>query len=164
MLQQKTIICPLTLATPDGDVTVNAVYLFTHDPEKGKRVENPYGENYTLYHVGEASVQIEWNNTIFRGYCTDELYTEKALLNLADKLPQEIKIKSCLTCRHGNFCPFGSNDNEIFCAADIRPQKKTDLDFIFLAKTQEEWLKRRHSLFHICTNYKPEAARYWSYK
>ncbi len=164
MLKEKTSICPLMLTTPDGDVTVNAVYTILHDSAHSKTVENPYGEDSILYDVKEAAVQLEWNHRIFRGHCVDGLHTEKALLNLADELPTEIKIKSCLTCRHGNFHTFGSNDNEIFCLSDRCPQKKTDLDFIFLTKNREEWLKRRHSLFHVCPDYKPEIAGYWSYK
>ena len=164
MLQQDTTICPLVLITPDGDITVNAVYTILHDPDHSKYVENPNGEDYVLYDVKEASVQVEWDGQIFRGHCTDELYTEKALRTLAETLPEGIKLKSCLTCRHGNFCPFGSNDNEIFCVSDFRPTKKTDLDFIFLADSREEGLKRRRSLFHVCSNYQPESAEYWSYK
>ncbi len=164
MLQQNTTICPLVLITPDGDVTVNAVYTILHDPDHLKYVENSNGEDYILYDAKEASVQMEWNRQIFRGHCTDGLYTEKALRNLAETLPEDIKLKSCLTCRHGNFCPFGSNDNEIFCASDFRPAKKTDLDFIFLEDSQEEWQKRRRSLFHVCPDYQPDTAGYWSYK
>ena len=122
------------------------------------------GEDYILYDVKEAAVQIEWNRQIFRGSCADGLHTEKALRNLAENLPQGMTLKSCLTCRYGNFCTFGASDNEIFCVSDRCPQKKTDLDFIFLSDTREKWLKRRRSLFHVCPDYKPDTAEYWSYK
>jgi len=34
---QHTTNCPLVLITPDGDVTVNAVYTILHDPDHSNR-------------------------------------------------------------------------------------------------------------------------------
>jgi hypothetical protein len=41
--------------------------------------------------------------------------TESAIVKFQEVLPLNISIACCQSCRHGNFCPFGDCDNEIFC-------------------------------------------------
>lgn len=42
-------------------------------------------------------------------------------------LLQHIKIVCCGSCRHGNYCPYGDNENEIFCFKDKVFEKKFDI-------------------------------------
>ena len=165
MLRTETIFHPFVLTAPDGDFTVTIAHTVTHDPSQIKKVSNAYGDDYILYDVTDASVSLEWNRETYCGRGMENAcQTEGALRDLERKLLAGIKIKSCLTCRHGNFCTFGSNDNEIFCVPDLEPKQKTDLDFIFLSEKPDEWLKRRRSLFHVCPEYKPDSAECWSYE
>lgn len=78
--------------------------------------------------------------------------TELAIKNLQKVLPKNIIIASCQSCRYGNFCPYGDNDNEVFCLKGIEIFNKNDVcEFFSLGKDVE---RRRH-LLDFCQNYKP---------
>ena len=64
----------------------------------------------------------------YKGFGTDWLWID-AIADLQKHLPENVKIKCCLTCRHGSLCPVGNKENEIFCVKDIVPKKKEDLFF-----------------------------------
>lgn len=81
---------------------------------------------------------------------------ELAIINLQKELPSNIKIGCCLSCRYGNFCPFGGNENEIYCLKDITPNNKRDVCNLFsendikirsIASTQRK-------LLDYCKDYK----------
>ncbi|KJS03805.1 MAG: hypothetical protein VR68_00530 [Peptococcaceae bacterium BRH_c4a] len=57
--------------------------------------------------------------------------TEIAVINLQKVLPANVSIACCQSCRYGNFCPYGDNDNEIFCLKDMTPNNKFDVCEIF---------------------------------
>ena len=86
---------------------------------------------------------------------------EKAVLDLVQKLPKNYKIKTCQSCRHGNFCPIGDCDNEIFCVKDFEPKQKSDL--FFVTEDANERAKRSHTLFDTCSEYKAMKRGYYTY-
>lgn len=98
------------------------------------------------------------NGDILSGYGSSMEY---ALLKLTKQLPGHITLKSCLTCRHGNFCPIGDDDNEIFCVNDFEPKQKSDLYFI--TEDEDERKRRQKSLFDFCHDYKPMQQGYFTY-
>ncbi|MBU8878817.1 hypothetical protein BGM26_07410 [Bacillus sp. FJAT-29790] len=88
--------------------------------------------------------------------------TELAIKNLQKVLPKNIRIASCQSCRYGNFCPYGDNDNEVFCLKDIEIKDKNDVCEIFSSNTALE--KRRRNLLDFCPNYKPiSLEKYYTY-
>lgn len=50
---------------------------------------------------------------------------------LQKSLPSNINLECCQSCRHGNFCPYGDSDNEIFCFKDIVINSKHDVCVFF---------------------------------
>lgn len=86
---------------------------------------------------------------------------EKAIFNLVEQLPSNVKIKCCFSCRHGNLCPVGNKDNEIFCVKDFEPKEKSDL--FFVTEDYDEREKRSRTLFDICDDYKPLKKGYYTY-
>ncbi len=77
----------------------------------------------------------------------------EALLEIIQRLPEDWQVKSCFTCRHGQFCPYGNADNEIFCMRGLDPQTIPQLcdwmvDF-------EEMDKRSRTVFSLCEEYQP---------
>ncbi|WP_010074051.1 hypothetical protein [Clostridium cellulovorans] len=56
---------------------------------------------------------------------------EYAIKYLQKALPSNISIACCQSCRYGNFCPYGDNDNEVFCFKNLTPQNKADVCEIF---------------------------------
>ena len=88
--------------------------------------------------------------------------TESIFMELSKILKDKYEIHSCYTCRYGNFCPYGDQDNEIFCINDFEPKCKEDVLFIF--QDEEEMKKRKRTLFDICSGFKHCSDDYWTYK
>ena len=59
--------------------------------------------------VADTSVEINltYNNTLYQGNGIDYLWGD-AFADLQKKLPDDIKIACCMTCHHGNMCPYGN--------------------------------------------------------
>ena len=121
---------------------------------------------------GSLNIEIQHKmneNSISLSFCIDgecrtitAQTTEYALLALVDTLKEKCTICSCLTCRHGNFCPIGDYDNEIFCAKDIVTKCVSDLYHI--TEDETERAKRVRTLFDVCSDFKPCSKEYFSYK
>ena len=88
--------------------------------------------------------------------------TESALRELTNLLKGKYEINSCFTCRFGNFCPIGDQDNEIFCLNDFEPKCKEDI--YFFTEDDAERQKRSHTLFYVCDKFKPCSKDYYTYK
>lgn len=87
--------------------------------------------------------------------------TESAMINLQNKLPQNVKIICCQSCIHGNFCPVGNFDDEIFCTSDFEPKMAED---IFRAtENDEERRKRSRNLLYVCGRYEKITDDKYSY-
>ena len=87
--------------------------------------------------------------------------TEDALILLAKDLPKTWKIRSCLSCRFGHFCPVGNFDNELFCVADFEP--KTPRDLWHIIEDEKERKARSRTLFECCELYKEQSEDYFTY-
>ena len=87
--------------------------------------------------------------------------TEKNLLALARNLPEGWHIKSCISCRHGHFCPVGNGDNELFCITDFEPKAPCDLWSVTEDDTQRKI--RSRTLFDCCDQYREQSADYFTY-
>ena len=73
------------------------------------------------------------------------------------ELPKNIDILCCQSCRYGNFCPFGDNDNEIYCLKGFTFKDKSDVCTWF-SKSFSDWealAKHKRPLLHYCKSYKP---------
>jgi hypothetical protein len=89
--------------------------------------------------------------------------TELAIANLQRALPPNIKIASCQSCRHGNFCPFGDRDNEVFCFKDIEINDKSNLCKLFSDNINCIKIRSR-KLLDFCKDYKPIShSEYYTY-
>ena len=95
---------------------------------------------------------------------------EFAVIDLQKQLPQNIKIKCCQNFRHGNFCPYGNNDDEIFCLKNYNPVDKMDVAGIFtndvIATNTNTVLKYPvipHKLLHWCEKHEFISKVYYTY-
>ena len=88
--------------------------------------------------------------------------TESIFMELSEILNGKYEIRSCYTCRHGNFCPIGDQNNEIFCVSDFEPKCKSDLYFV--TEDSAERKKRSRTLFDFCKDFKPCSDDYYTYK
>lgn len=137
-----TEIRKINLSTPNGIEEVTVKYT------------NKYTEEYDSLVSVATEIDGKW-------ICAVGNQTEETLIMLAKSLPEGYEIISCLTCRHGNFCPVGDGDNEIFCITDFEPKQKSDL--FFVTEDLKERKKRIRSLFDYCKEYKAQSDDYYTY-
>lgn len=71
-----------------------------------------------------------YNNTLYQGNGTEYLWVD-AFADLQGQLPDDIKIACCMTCCHGNMCPYGNYENQLFCTKDITIDSKDDMLKLF---------------------------------
>ncbi len=131
----------LTLATPDGDVSVDAG-IFCHDEAvyyKGELVDYP-----------TVTVAINYAGKDLIGCGKDYLWMD-AFADLQKKLPEGVKIKCCLTCRHGNMNIYGNKPGEIFCMQDVLITTKMDL--CPYMENFDEMDKRSRDYTDVCEGY-----------
>ena len=101
--------------------------------------------------IQKIHYELTWkNNNIVSKVCSD---TEYAIVKLQEVLPPNIFIACCHSCRHGNFCPFGDNDNEIFCFKDKAPKDKNDVCEFF--SDHASLGVRNKKLLDFCNDYNP---------
>ena len=112
---EKILRAVVTLLTPTGKVIV-PVKLTYDDNEV---ITNPKSQITLLYDGVE-----------YKGTGTDYLWTD-TLADLEVKLPEDVKIACCMTCRHGNMCPYGNVENELFCTKDLKIASKEDMCNLF---------------------------------
>ena len=93
---------------------------------------------------------------------------EFAIISLQKQLPDNIQIVCCQTCKHGNFCPFGDEENEIFCLIGYSPKNKSDVVDIFTANMHIEdgfadFHFPRKELLDYCKKYEKINDNYYTY-
>ena len=74
------------------------------------------------------------------GYGKDYLWAD-AFADLQKNLPNNVKMRCCMTCRHGNMCPVGNKPGELFCTKDVSITQKSDLFFYTENETYESTAK-----------------------
>jgi len=95
---------------------------------------------------------INWKNDHFISRASS--ITEGAVINLQNALPSNISVACCQSCRHGNFCPYGDQDNEIFCLKDMIFNNKSEV-CDFFSENRNSLNSRSRRLLEFCTDYKP---------
>lgn len=92
-------------------------------------------------------------------------YFESEIKAFQKVLPHHIKIACCETCRHGNYCPYGDYENEIFCFKDKVFEKKFDVCDEFVREGKWQDVKHRaRKLLDYCDDYQPiDHDNYYTY-
>lgn len=94
------------------------------------------------------------------GYGSDDLWID-AFADLQKRLPEDVTLKCCLTCRYGNFCPVGDNQNEVFCTKDVIVTQKSDL--YYYTEDDGERKKRSRKYCDSCDDYQPQVDSFYTY-
>ncbi|MBQ3264157.1 MAG: hypothetical protein IJH07_00125 [Ruminococcus sp.] len=90
---------------------------------------------------------LTYKDTVYHGKGTDYLYAD-TLADLQVNLPENISICCCLTCRHGNMCPYGNRPDLLWCTKDIIINSKEDMCLLF---DSENYESREVSSFGYCS-------------
>jgi len=86
---------------------------------------------------------------------------EYAIVDLQKQLPDNIQVACCLSCKYGNFCPYGNAQNEIFCLINFSPKNKVDVIDIFDSIGNENNIIKE--LLFWCERYQIADAAYYTY-
>lgn len=139
----------ISLETPAGEET--AVLQIYYNEEK---------MFYSSEKTPIVSLSITYGDNEIYGNGMDYLWID-AFADLQKHLPKNVKIKCCLTCRHGNLCPVGNCPNEIFCTKDVEILQKSDL--YFYTEDEAEIAKRSRNYTFVCEDFKEQNDDFYTY-
>lgn len=108
----------------------------------------------------EVIAWLRYDTTDYYGYGKDALWID-AIADLQNKLPDGVILKCCVACQHGNMCPVGSNENEVFCLKDILPKEKSDLFYYTENRVERE--KRSRKYFDSCNHFDLQSKKHYTY-
>lgn len=131
---------PLILMTEKGEETSEVTVYYNDSNSDG------LDPSLSLTFMGKNYFSLK------RYYNFDELFAE-----MQNQLPENIFIKCCVTCRHGNFCPFGNIPDEIFCTKDVIIRNKDDA----CRYTSDD--NRKKVSTYCCQDYKPQSKNFYTY-
>ena len=127
----------IPLSTPAGDT-------------QAKVIVAVQSEDTAAGHTPSVTVCLRFSGKDWQGHGKDPLWID-AFADLQKQLPKDVSLKCCLTCRHGNLCPVGSDNNELFCTKDVAISQKNDL--YFYTEDEIERKKRARQYCHVCDDY-----------
>lgn len=138
----------LTLITPDGTVTCP--------------VEMQAGET-TFHHDNETRICLTYDGKTYESIQLTKaaVNLEEAFADLQKQLPPKVHIASCLTCRHGNFCPYGGAPDVLYCTKELNIGSK--LDLVDLIDREKHFVKRAVSAFSYCDSFACQSADAYTY-
>lgn len=140
----------LTLETAQGEEQVE-VHVICHDEDtyyKGKLESAP-----------TVTVGLTYGGKEFWGRGKEYLWVD-AFADLQRQLPDGVRLKCCLSCRHGNMCPGGNVPNALFCTKDVVIEKKSDLRFY--TEDHAERVKRARTYCDLCADFRPRSDEYYT--
>ena len=145
----------IMLITPNGLLKTD-VHIVCHEED--------------VYYQGElekapiVNVGIEYEGNEIWGRGKDYLWVD-AFANLQKQLPEGVILKCCLTCRHGNMCPYGNMPGEIFCTKDCVITSKKDMCDLYTRELLDnEKIKNRiRSYFNFCEEYQHQSWEFYTY-
>ena len=142
---RKILTYEVPLLTPAGKV-FTPIQIVYDDTEV---MANPSSE-ITLYYNGNE----------YKGYGTDCLWID-TLADLVIKLTADVKLACCTTCRHGNMCPYGMTENQLFCTKDIPINSKEDVCNLF--DQTDPFEERSVASLDYCDDFAYQSDEYYTY-
>lgn len=142
-----------TLITPTGEFETD-IHIICHEED--------------MYYQGElekapvVDVGIEYDGKNIWGHGHDYLWVD-AFADLQKQLPEDVILKICLTCRHGNMCPYGNKPGEVFCTKDLLINSKEDMCNLFDNSKEYEIENRSKNYTDNCSYYQPQSWNDFTY-
>lgn len=139
----------IILSTPDGDITCD-VHILSHS-------EEVYDDKSNI------RVTLSYEGKVIQG-CGKDYFWVEAFADLQKKLPENIRLKCCLNCRHGNMCPYGNKPGEVFCTKKAIIKNKDDmLSYIDNMNDNHEWEKSSRFYTDVCEDFVEQSDDYYTY-
>ena len=99
-----------------------------------------------------VEITINYNGAEYCATGKDYLWID-AFANLQRKLPKNFQLACCMTCRHGNMCPYGNKENQLYCTKDVQITSKDDVIKLMDDKGYDSFFKREVSSIHCCDDF-----------
>ena len=110
----------------------------------------------------EVEITINYNGAEYCATGKDYLWVD-AFADLQRKLPSDIQLACCMTCRHGNMCPYGTDKNQLFCTKDVILTSKDDIIELMYYKGHDSFFEREVSSIHYCDDFVCQSDDYYTY-
>ncbi len=144
-IKRHTIDTILTLLSPNEKVQVPTQIIYECD------------DNTALL---SSEIYLTYNGTEYRAKGTDYLWTD-TFANLQKQLPDDVTVACCLTCRYGNMCPYGNEQNQLFCLKDTVVHNKEDVVALF--DNSDIYDKGTVDCCHCCDAFEAQSKEYYTY-
>ncbi len=138
----------ITLLTPTGKITVPVDITYTYD------VVNGFERNQNCV------ISLTYNGKEYKGVGSDYI-DEYTVSDLEKNLPDDVRVQCCLACRHGNMCPYGNSDGEVFCTKDLMINSKEDVCNLF--DYTDPFEERSVNSLHYCEDFKFQSDDFYTY-
>lgn len=109
-----------------------------------------------------VTVGVKYNGEQLWGRGKDYLWVD-AFANVQKQLPNDVLLKCCLTCRHGNMCPYGNEPGKLFCTKGLIVGSKEDMCNLFDDQENSKIFDRIKSVADSCNEYTPQSDDYYTY-
>lgn len=136
----------ITLLTPDGEQETD-IRIYCNE-------EDPSSPCVTVF--------INYQDKDIFGQGKDYLRAD-AFADLQKQLPDGVTLKCCLTCRHGNMCPYGNKPNENFCTKGLIITSKDDMCNFFDSTNDTDIEERTRKYTDSCKDYQPQSEDFYTY-
>lgn len=77
------------------------------------------------------------------------------------KLPKDVKLACCMTCRHGNMCPYGNEENQLICTKGITITSEEDMLDLF--DQTDPFEERAVASLDFCEDFVYQSDDYYTY-
>ena len=105
-----------------------------------------------LYDKDEVEMALTYKDIEYCGVGNDNLWVD-AFADLQRKLPGNVQLACCMTCRHGNMCPYGNKENQIFCTKDVLISSKYAIIELMDNKGFDSFFEREVSSINYCDDF-----------
>ncbi len=144
---------PVVLDTPAGPVS-ETLEITVHE-------EEVYRVGHGWIPAPSVSARVCLGEEMYLGDGTDDYLWIDAVADLQKKLPAGVTIRGCLTCRHGNLCPYGNEPGAVFCLRGTPLSGK--MDVATLCDNHAVWIERRKAYFDCCDHWAETADDFFTY-
>ena len=142
---KKVLRAKVPLLTPNGKTMV--------------LIEIAYDDSEDIIN-SKSEITLLYSGSEYKGNGADYLWTD-TLADLQTKLPKDVKLACCMTCCHGNMCPYGNKENELFCTKDITVTSKEDMLDLF--DQTDPFEERAVASLNFCEGFVYQSDDYYTY-
>ena len=107
-----------------------------------------------------SEIKIHFNGEDYQGKGTDYLLVD-TYVDLQKALPDNVKIACCMTCIHGNMCPYGNGPHQLLCTKGMEIKSKDDM--IDACSIEGFYDKREVKAYGYCDDFIYQSDDYYTY-